>query len=424
MSRRALVFLLLFLLLMLIAIQTGRQLVFSVAYLLGVTLFLSLLWAWSNLRWLTLSRLTQALRTQVGRPFEERLLVNNRSWLPKLWLEVRDYSELPGHRVSRVVHGLPPRLSRSWTVKSQARYRGRYRLGPMTLRSGDPLGLFAFERHLPQISYLTIFPATYDLPAFSPPLGRLLGGESLQRRTHHVTPNFAGVREYLPGDSYNRIHWRSTARTGRLIVKEFEEDPSADLWIVLDMYHRSAVEAPGVHEQHEDLLSAWLLDSSGPEILPTTTEYTVTVAASLMKHFLDQNRSVGMIAHSTQREIMQPDRGVRPLTRALEYLAVLQAEGKRPLSEVLTLEEGSFVRGSTVIVITSSPHVEWVDALRHLRYRGVKGIAVLVEPRSFNPEARSLEEAQAALAIHNIPTYLIRNEEPLAEALSHPRIKG
>jgi uncharacterized protein (DUF58 family) len=43
------------------------------------------------------------------------------------------------------------------------------------------------------------------------------------------------VRDYEPGDSFSRIHWRSTARRDRLVVKEFELDPLADIWIVPDM---------------------------------------------------------------------------------------------------------------------------------------------------------------------------------------------
>ncbi|MBA3533517.1 MAG: DUF58 domain-containing protein [Ardenticatenales bacterium] len=421
MSKRAWVFLLLFLLLLLIALQTGRQLFFSMAFMLGASLVLSLLWAWTNLRWVSLSRLTQSLRTQVGRPVEERLVVRNQGWLPKLWLEVRDYSELPDHRVSRVVHGVPPRLSRSWSVKTNARYRGRYHLGPMTLRSGDPLGLFSFERALPQVSAITVYPATYDLPAFLPPMGQLTGGETLQQRTHNITPNFAGVREYRPGDSYNRIHWRSTARTGRIIVKEFEEDPTSDIWIVLDMSRRTHIAAPemSVQADHTDLMFAWLGEKA-PEILPTTTEYGVTVAASLIKHFLEQNRSVGMIAHSKMREIMQPDRGLRPLTRALEYLAVLQSEGRHAVGEVLMLEESAFVRGSTVIVVTSSADAAWVQPLRELQRRGVRSMAILINPTSFDPRVPSQDELQASLAVQNIPTYVVNQNDAIPVALSLP----
>src|SRR5919202_1673597 len=66
----------------------------------------------------------------------------------------------------------------------------------------------------------------------------LPGGQDVKSRTYHVTPNVATIREYQPGDSFNRIHWRSTARTNQLMVKEFELDPTADVYIVLDMQER------------------------------------------------------------------------------------------------------------------------------------------------------------------------------------------
>ncbi len=420
MQKRALVFLFLFVLVSVIAGQTGRRLFLSLSYLLGATIVLSLLWAWANLRWLSLSRVTQTLRAQVGRPVEERLILRNKSYLPKLWLEVRDGSELPDHRVSRVVHGLGPRRSRGWNIKTNARRRGRFRLGPIQLSSGDPLGLFLFKRDLPQTSYITIYPATHDLPGFAPPVGRQLGGESLRRRTHNITPNFAGVREYMSGDAFNRIHWPSTARTGRLIVKEFEEDPTSDIWIVLDMHQDTFVQAPpAVVELAAPGSLAWLVNAQA-EVPPSTTETAVTVAASIMKHFLEENRAVGMIAHAAAREILQPDRGLRPLTHALEYLAVLQAVGRRRLHEVMALEVAFFTRGTTVVLVTSSASLKWVDALRVLRRRGVRVVAVLVDAASFDPTVMRHEEVRAALAIQGVPTYIVRNGDAIPDALGRP----
>jgi len=70
-----------------------------------------------------------------------------------------------------------------------------------------------------------IYPYTADISEFHLPFGELSGGSAFRRRTHHVTDNVTGVRDYVHGDSFNRIHWKSTARTGRLISKEFELGP-------------------------------------------------------------------------------------------------------------------------------------------------------------------------------------------------------
>lgn len=414
MQRRALVFLILATILAILALQTSRTLLYILAYLLWGLLLFSLLWAASNIYGVHMGRSTRSLRTQVGRPFEERLSIENRGWLPKLWLEVEDASELPEHHVSRVVNGLSSRSRKSWTVKSQARYRGRYRLGPITLRSGDPFGLFVFRRFLPQSQHVTIYPMAYPLPGFHPLVGQQLGEGERRRRTQAITPSFAGVRDYVPGDTLNRIHWRSSARMGRLIVKEFEEDPASDIWIILDMHQRTHVEAPELDQLLDHMPWSKL---PLPEILPVTTEYAVTAAASLMRHFLEQNRQVGMIAHADRRELMQPDRGQRPLAHALDYLSVLQATGERTLRDVLLLESYAFKRGSTLVIITSDSFASWVESARDLQRRGVRVIAILIEGRTFDVNARPLDEVSAQLAIVGIPAYILRKGDSIPAAL-------
>jgi uncharacterized protein (DUF58 family) len=214
---------------------TGRDLWFNLAYLLGLLLIISFVWAWININGVHLSRSTRVRRTQVGKPLEERFTVRNTSFLPKLWLEVRDSSNVPGHRTSYVVNNLGSRRSYTWRTITICRERGRYQLGPILLRSSDPFGLFTMERALTPTSNVVIYPQTFEIEQFALPVGILPGGDALRRRTHYVTTNASGVRDYAPGDSFSRIHWRSTARRDRLIVKEFELDPLADIWIVPDM---------------------------------------------------------------------------------------------------------------------------------------------------------------------------------------------
>ena len=127
---------------------TGRSLFYHMAYLFITLIVLAFLWAWTGISWVHLRRQTRARRAQVGRPLEERFSVRNSSPLPKLWLEVRDESNLPSHLASQVVNSLPPRQERAWTIRTICRERGRYTLGPITLFSGDPLGLCHLRRSL------------------------------------------------------------------------------------------------------------------------------------------------------------------------------------------------------------------------------------------------------------------------------------
>jgi uncharacterized protein (DUF58 family) len=408
------------------ALQTGRDLAYNVFYLLSAVIVLSYLWAWANVNWVRLSRYTRTRRSQVGKTADEQLEVRNLSRLPKLWLEVRDYSDLPGHHVSQVVTSLMGHRKRRWSVRTICQQRGRFTLGPMTIASGDPLGLFRIERAITATAPFIVYPATIDLPAFSPQESQLTGGEAMQRRTHHITTNVSGVRDYEPGDSFNRIHWRSTARTGRLIVKEFELDPSADLWLFLDMDREMHFSAPRdeLSPSHRFRPEAyWSTGKPSFQIVPTTEEYAVTVAASLAKHFLARNRAVGLIAYARQREVVQAERGERQLTKILETLAVIRADGGVPFSQVLEAEGRYLSRHSTIVAITASPDQDWVRSLRELGRRGLRSVAVVIAADTFG-RTKPPDAVLAELMVSGIPPYLVRRDEALETALSRQATIG
>jgi uncharacterized protein (DUF58 family) len=409
---------------------------FTLTYLFGGLLVFSFLWAWLNLHWTRITRQTRSRRSQVGKYAEERFVIENTGRLPKLWLEMRDHSELPGHLASRVINALPARRQRSWAVKTICYRRGRFMLGPITLYSGDPFGLFLLNRDIHLASHIVIYPPTFDLPGFSPHIGQVSGGDALRRRTHYITTNVAGVRDYVPGDSFNRIHWRSTARTGRLIVKEFELDPMADIWLFLDLEKRVQVGSVGEPTVQDLALPPFLRvlreDVSHLELDRSTVEYAIAVTASLAKHFLDRDRSVGMVtyAHGAQREFAQTDRGERQQARILGMLAVAHAEGTIPLSQVLAAETVHFTRDTTAIIVTPSTDPEWVVAARHLVTRGVRCVAVVVDPAGFVQEAstgrieRVTRRVVADLVASQIATYVVRYGDPLELALNEANVQA
>jgi uncharacterized protein (DUF58 family) len=407
---------------------------FTLTYLFGGLLVFSFLWAWLNLHWTRITRRTRSRRSQVGKYAEEHFVIENTGPLPKLWLEMRDHSELPGHLVSRVLNSLPAHRRRSWAVKTTCYRRGRFMLGPITLYSGDPFGLFLLKRDIHLANHIVIYPPTFDLPSFSPPIGQVSGGDALRRRTHYITTNVAGVRDYVPGDSFNRIHWRSTARTGRLIVKEFELDPMADIWLFLDLEKRvqvGSVKDPTLQDLTLPSFLRVLRDDGNMELDPSTVEYAIAITASLAKHFLDRSRSVGMItyAHRERREFAQTDRGERQLARILEMLAVARAEGNIPLGQMLAAETVHFTRDTTALIVTSSTDLEWVVAARHLVTRGVRCVAVVVDPAGFLQESstgryeRVTRRIVTDLVASQIPTYVVRYGDPLELALSEANVQ-
>jgi uncharacterized protein (DUF58 family) len=235
----------------------------------------------------------------------------------------------------------------------------------------------------------------------------MTGGEALRQRTYQVTPNAAGVRDYAPGDGLHRIHWPSSARRDRLIAKEFELDPIADAWLILDGCAR-------VHYQGA-------VDETAAEtavgLPPSTEEYMVAAAASIARYILRRNRSLGLVAYGRSRHVLQADRGQAQLTRVLESLAVLQAEGDADLTDVLKIEGPWMTRGSTLILVTPSTRPDLLTEAGELKRRGLLSLFVLVDPATFGAPmgagglARSAERA-------GFPVRIVKCGEPLAAALS------
>ena len=164
------------------------------------------------------------------------------------------------------------------------------------------------------------------------PPANLPGEGRFRRRTHYVTPNASGVRNYEPGDSFNRIHWPSTARTGQLMVKLFELDPASDIWVILDL-------DKSVHVGEGD---------------EGTEEFAVQIAASIARFFLVANRSVGFISFGKRLFVEEAERGAQHYTRILEALALATAEGDLPIGTLVQEESKRFGRHTTVVVITPS----------------------------------------------------------------------
>lgn len=391
---------------------TGRALFFNLAYLLGAVMILSLIWAWLSVRSVTIGRSTRTRRSQVGRVFRESFMVRNLGLLPKLWLEVRDHSDLPGHRASHVVPTLFSRRQYEWTVDTTCVARGEYRLGPLTIISGDPFGLFLTPRRISATERVIVYPMTVAVNHVVLPMGFLSGGDAQRRLTHNITTNAAGIREYVTGDSINRIHWRSSARMDKLMVKEFELDPLVDIWLFNDFSSDSLVEDPSVQRvgQIGNIIP-------GSQAIPASTEeYGVIIAGSLAKYFIEQERAVGYAAYTPYRQIFQPDRGSRQLTRILQTLAVARSTSNHTLKEMLSLETPHFTRGTTLIIITSSLDIEWVAEAQILMRRGIRPMCVFIDPFSFDDESQS-EEIRGMLQLVKIPTILINCNDDLTAAL-------
>jgi uncharacterized protein (DUF58 family) len=261
--------------------------------------------------------------------------------------------------------------------------------------SGDPFGIFRASRKLTDDATMVVYPRTVPLPRFGRVPGELPGGSLQGVRVQFSTPNVSSIREYRPGDAVNRIHWPTTARITRLMVREFELDPTTDVWIVLD-------------------LNADVHAGAGIE---STEEYAVTAAASLARHLLEQGRAVGLVS---QTATLPADRGPRQAERILEVLALVRADSHLTLSAMLSAETSRFARSSTLVVVTPSTAEAWARYCQALGGRGVHSTAVLVEAATFGTAPSTLLLVSSLAAAH-IQTYLVKRGDPLEHALSSPR---
>jgi len=396
-------------------VVSGASIYFRLAYVWAVMLVVSWIWSWQILKGVKLVRRSRATRAQVGHILEEKFELDNPGRLPRLWIAVSDRSSLPDSAGSRLFPLIEPRRGRTHLSRTRLLQRGVFPLGPTTLESGDPFGLFPVEHVLPASESLLVYPLMVDVYDFPNPAGVLPGGEALRRRTAQVTPNAAGIREYAPGDSLNRIHWVSTARRNRLMTKEFELDPQAEVWIFLDASETGQASLPfsWPRKTKEDL---WKhkFEFALP---PSTEEYGVSVAASLARYYLRLGRSVGFVSSGQTLTMSPPDRGGRQLGKILESLALLRAEGLLPIWGLVDIQAQHLARGSTIVLVTHSVEQEVVLATDFLARRGLRPVVVLIDAGSFNgPEGT--DEIAEGLKFMKIPLRVVSRDADLSNALS------
>ena len=375
------------------ALSSAWKVLYVLTYVLLALFILSWLWTRYSLRGLVFRRASNSGRVQVGEVFDERLMLDNLSGMPKLWVQIADGSTLPGHRAGYVA-SLGGRKRAMWRARSTCRQRGRFQLGPVTATSGDPFGLFRQRIPLTGSQEVLVLPRVYQLASFVLFSGGLPGRGRSSRRALQTTTNATTVREYVTGDALNRIHWRASAHHSKLMVKEFDLDPAVDAWIFLDLHDK--VQA-GEGEQ-------------------STEEYGVTVAATVATYLLRQDLSIGMIVNGGKRELLSLDRGERQMERVLELLAVVTAGPRPELREALALDAIHLGRNTVAIVITPSASRDWHESVRHLQRRGVQVAVVGLDAASFENQPPD-EDTLALLEGSGIPVMRIKCGEPIAQIL-------
>jgi uncharacterized protein (DUF58 family) len=379
---------------------------FVIAFILLLVAAVSRVWERYCLSGLKYTRSLGHSRALFGDQVPLTFEIVNDKPLPLAWLEIEETvpgtglslepphvgpSHIPGRRL------LTTLLSVRWYERVRRHYqltcraRGLHAFGPASLRTGDVFGLATRELAIPGEDYLLVYPKIVPFDRLGLPAGNPFGDLPLRRQWLFEDPmRPIGVREYRPGDSPRRLHWKATARAPdqALQVKLFEPTTSHRLHILLN------VSTSGLN---------WSWQGYDPQAL----EAAITTAASVASWATDHGYLVGLTAnanifHSSTAVRLPPSRDPRQLMHILEALATLvpmPTMAPETLVEAASREQAF---GTTVVMVTSVATDPLLDQLHALRLRGHHPALLLIT---------SAEQPVAPL--DGLPAYAIHVEDTI-----------
>jgi uncharacterized protein (DUF58 family) len=341
------------------------------------------------------------LSATAGEAVELTYTLVNTGRLPKFYLLVRD--TLP--RGVPLAAGPPPLVLGLWPGEEretqcfvEARLRGVFALGPALVFSTDPLGLQTFSRKIPSVSELIVYPAVLPLRNSwlrSAAAGRRGGANALLRGDGD---DFYGVREYSPGDELRRVHWRTTARTGKLAVTEYAQGVTLDVTIALDLY-QGAYKGTGNDER-------------------SALETAVMLAAALLGDLLRHGHSVRLLTAGKVGGISARRSDDMPVF--LERLARVQADSMQTLADVLAEDRENSLGSATIVAITPDwPNPRLAEALQGSDAQGGTSFVFALDAASFRTGMPSRPDFGAEANVT-----LVRRGDDLAALLERGGLEG
>jgi uncharacterized protein (DUF58 family) len=352
---------------------------------LGGALLVAYLWTRSLARGLNLTREMRFGWAQVGDRLEERFVLENQGWASAPLVELIDHSTMPGYQVGRGTFAAAWETLQ-WHKQAVCNRRGVFALGPTTLLTGDPFGIFTVRLHCPASMPFVVMPPIVPLPGVEVSPGGRAGEGRPRPNAPERTVSAASVREYVPGDSMRWIHWRTTAHHDSLFVRLFEGTPVGDWWIFLDMDERFHV------GEGED----------------STEELGVILAASLADRGLRSRRAVGLAMHGEEAAWLPPQRGEGRRWEILRALAEV-SRGRRPLADLLAQTGSALEQYVSLVVITPAVSSDWVEELVPLLRRGIIPTVLLLDAGSFGG-AGSVSGVTALLSDLEVAHYVITRD--------------
>jgi uncharacterized protein (DUF58 family) len=330
---------------------------------------------------LTCLRAVAPARVPAGLPAEVSLTLRNVSLLPTGLLLLED--DLPytlGGRPRFMVDRIGPSDSRAIRYVIRSDVRGRYQLGPLRLRLADPFGLVELTRGFTAVDRLVVTPVVHSLPPIRLGGSWDAGGESVSRAVFSRGEDDAATREYRYGDDLRKVHWRSTARMGKLMVRQVEKPWQNHATLLLDTRaagHRG--DGPG-----------------------SSFEWAVSAAASIGVHLGRLGYSLDLFTDRGRAHRPGVDIGEEGVL--LDYLAEVTTSRNRNLDAVLP--ELRADAGGCLIAVLGSLGVDEARALAGVRPANDVNIALVLDvttwvrlsPRAQQEAAEARDAAARELA--------------------------
>jgi uncharacterized protein (DUF58 family) len=269
--------------------------------------------------------------------------------------------------------------------------RGRYTFDEVRAELLDPFALEQAIVPLPAPGALLVYPRLVRLgPLFSESGDRSHDGRRLLLRRHSGF-ELHSVREYEQGESLRRVHWRSTARRGQLMVKELEDSPRDEI--------------------------AVLLDADSKAVLGESFDVQVRAAGSILEAYVRRGRRAVLAINSERQEVQHVHSPAADWRRALELLAAVEPNGNVAASRLLA-EDTPAARALELVVVTARLDAGLVDRLvqRALSRRRVS--VVFVDLATFNGAQRSRQTGLLRLQAAGVAVAVIGAGDDLAACLT------
>jgi len=214
------------------------------AFAVYAFLLLVLVAHFSSLAWLAgldCERTVSLDTIRQGEEVDVEVTVMNRRGWPIPWIFIEDvhpkFCPRKGDNTRLAI--LMPGRSVTLNYRLQCPRRGYHRIGPLLMESGDLFGLQKRFRIGRQQDYVSVLPTVAYIETFNVAARRPQGPVRISNRVYEDPTRIAGLREYVPGDPLNRVHWKASAHTGDLFVKTNEPSSVVGGTLILDLHEDS-----------------------------------------------------------------------------------------------------------------------------------------------------------------------------------------